>query len=102
MYPISELKAGVVKEPVEPLVCSECESPVKPDVVLFGEKLSNNIMASIPLISQADLVFVMGTSLKVSPFNMLVSVIYKATPTVLVNFEDVMTARTNLDKFLFL
>lgn len=101
-YPIEKLKECLLKEPLEPLICENCKKPVKPDVVLFGEKLSTNIMESIPLIKEADLVMVLGTSLKVAPFNLLVSVINKNTPTVLINFEDVMTSKTNLNKFLFL
>lgn len=60
------------------------------------------MMDCVPLISAADLVFVMGTSLKVFPFNMLVTVIKKDTPTVLVNFDDVMSSSGTPEKFLFL
>lgn len=87
---------------MEALICSECESPVKPDVVLFGEKITMDIMSQVGLIVSADLVMVLGTSLRVYPFNMLVNLIDKNTPTVLINFEDVVTSRTNLNKFLFL
>jgi NAD+-dependent protein deacetylase SIR2 len=77
--------------PMKPLICELCETPVKPDVVLFGEQLTVNLMDYVHLIGQADLVFVLGTSLKVYPFNILVQVISKETPTVLINFEDVLS-----------
>lgn len=76
---------------------------MKPDVILFGEKLPINLMAEANHIQEADLVFVMGTSLKVFPFNMLVRVINKNTPVVLVNYDDVMsTGGYGFNKFLFL
>lgn len=85
------------------LKCDKCNAPVKPDVVLFGESLPTNLMAEVRHIQEADLVFIMGTSLKVFPFNMLVNTINKQTPVVLVNYEDVVTTKGyKFQKFLFL
>lgn len=48
--------------------CDECGALIKPDVVLYGEALDNNVMdEAINEISKADLLLVAGTSLKVYP-----------------------------------
>lgn len=60
-------------------------------------------MAEVSHIQKADLVFIMGTSLKVFPFNMLVNVINKQTPVVLVNYDDVVSSKGyGFGKYLFL
>lgn len=60
-------------------------------------------MSEVQVLSKADLVFVMGTSLKVFPFNMLPSVIDKNCPVVLINFEDVVSGKyEKIERFLFL
>ena len=85
--------------------CDLCGTPVKPEVVLFGEPLRHNLLQEASKIRLADLVFVMGTSLKVFPFNLLVSCINLNTPVVLINYDDVIggsSHRTNFKKFLFL
>lgn len=82
------------------LNCQKCEAPIKPDVILFGEKLSVDLLKEAGNLKEADLVFVMGTSLKVFPFNAIVSIIPKETPLVLINFENSLNSSFN--KFLFL
>lgn len=100
-YPIEALTEKVYESKI--LNCEKCQSPVKPDVILFGEKLPINLMAEVPHIQEADLVFIMGTSLKVFPFNTLVRVINKNSPVVLVNYDDVVTTKGyKFTKYLFL
>ncbi|HEY5977628.1 MAG TPA: NAD-dependent protein deacylase [Solirubrobacterales bacterium] len=49
-------------------VCSACEGPVKPDVVLFGEMLPESAMAEATrLAERADLMLCVGSSLVVFP-----------------------------------
>lgn len=49
-------------------ICSSCEGPVKPDVVLFGELLPERAMARAQdLAEQADLMLCIGSSLAVFP-----------------------------------
>jgi NAD-dependent deacetylase len=49
-------------------VCSTCRGAVKPDVVLFGELLSENAMARAgELAERADLMLCVGSSLAVHP-----------------------------------
>jgi NAD-dependent SIR2 family protein deacetylase len=73
-------------------------------VVLFGENLNVNLMQEAMHIAAADLVFIMGTSLKVFPFNMLIGLINQNTPVVLVNYDDVLGGghKGSIKKLLFL
>jgi NAD-dependent deacetylase len=49
-------------------VCSSCGGPVKPDVILFGELLSEGAMARArDLAQRADLMLCVGSSLAVHP-----------------------------------
>lgn len=79
----------------------DCEKKgvVKPDIIFFGEKLPNSFFSKFEEVSKADLVFVMGTSLKVFPFASLLTGVKKTTPLVLVNYENPGVKR---DNFLFL
>ena len=55
--------------------CSECEGPVKPDVVLFGELLPEQAIADAQsLAARADLMLCVGSSLEVYPVAGLPSV----------------------------
>lgn len=48
--------------------CSKCGSMVRPDIVLYGENLSNKAMTeAVNKISEADMLIVSGTSLSVYP-----------------------------------
>eukprot|EP01033_Poteriospumella_lacustris_P001142 gene1142-836_t len=63
---------------------------IKPDIVFFGESLPPSFNANAELMAEADLVIVMGTSLKVFPFAMLVDTMFcpATTPLVLINREN--------------
>jgi NAD-dependent deacetylase len=55
--------------------CTDCEGPVKPDVVLFGEFLPERAMAEAEaLAARADLMLCVGSSLEVYPVAGLPSV----------------------------
>jgi NAD-dependent deacetylase len=55
--------------------CSDCQGPVKPDVVLFGELLPADAMAEAEsLAARADLMLCVGSSLEVYPVAGLPSV----------------------------
>ena len=63
-----EFDAMYIKHSKGACTCDECGALIKPDVVLYGEALDNNVMAeAISEISKADLLLVAGTSLKVYP-----------------------------------
>ncbi|MBM7570675.1 NAD-dependent protein deacylase [Aquibacillus albus] len=55
-------------------VCNQkaCEDILKPDIVLFGDPITEHGNAE-SVIQQSDFILVMGTSLLVSPFNLLPS-----------------------------
>ncbi len=73
------------------LRCEKCDSPVKPDVVFFGQSLPEIFLKKAFEVSKADLLIVMGTSLMVAPFNSLVYMVEKGTPMVLINKEKTET-----------
>ena len=56
-------------------ICSRCQGPVKPDVVLFGELLPADAMAEAEsLAARADMMLCVGSSLEVYPVAGLPSV----------------------------
>ncbi|XP_054627822.1 NAD-dependent protein deacetylase sirtuin-3, mitochondrial isoform X3 [Dunckerocampus dactyliophorus] len=65
--------------------CPTCKGIVKPDIVFFGEELPLqffNYLTDFPL---ADLLIVMGTSLKVEPFASLAGAVRGSVPRLLIN-----------------
>mmetsp|Transcript_32983 Transcript_32983/g.129436 ORF Transcript_32983/g.129436 Transcript_32983/m.129436 type:complete len:175 (-) Transcript_32983:319-843(-) len=81
-------------------VCNVCcdrpveqgeEKPIlKPDIVFFGEKLVNAFFDNVNAdIENADLMIVMGTSLKVAPVARLPSLLDAKVPRILINREVV-------------
>ena len=51
--------------------CDKCGSPVKSDVVFYGESLTDEFFEKSYDVLNADLVFIAGTSLEVPPFSLL-------------------------------
>lgn len=110
--PITDFFAHVAMEKV--MYCSTCNVPeaegpdaarigiVKPDIIFFGESLPMRFLASMRQMLEADLVFVMGTSLKVFPFAGLLDLIAPAVPVVLVNRENPGRIDTSRHPMLFL
>ena len=77
----------------------ECGGPVKPDIVFFGESLpASFVNAALNVSSDTDLLIVIGTSLKVAPFNQMVNIVGEAVPKVLINLEDTATAGYDFDE----
>jgi len=77
----------------------ECSGFVKPDIIFFGEAMPASFFQAIDEIDKADLVIVMGTSLKVLPFASLVTMVPNHVPIVYVNRENSKIYR---DNFLFM
>ncbi|KAA1469712.1 NAD-dependent deacetylase sirtuin-2 [Dentipellis sp. KUC8613] len=67
--------------------CEECGGLVKPDIVFFGEALPDSFIKSVPMLSQADLLIIMGTSLTVHPFASLSYLVPEGCPRVLINLD---------------
>jgi NAD+-dependent protein deacetylase sirtuin 2 len=74
-----------------PIVCQSCQKPlVKPETVLFGRSLPSLFFESIDQdLSCTDLLIVAGTSLVVSPANLLVQSIRDDCIRVVVNRDPV-------------
>ncbi|KAF1331541.1 Nad-dependent histone deacetylase sir2-like protein, partial [Globisporangium splendens] len=86
-YPNDAIREDVLSQRVP--MCSACNAEdgiVKPDIVFFGESLPRRFHDSIKSDeNEADLVLVMGSSLKVNPVRSIVGRIRKHTPMVLIN-----------------
>jgi hypothetical protein len=91
VYPNDSIREDVAKQRVP--MCTNCHSEngiIKPDIVFFGESLPRRFHDSIKNDEdEADLVLVMGSSLKVNPVRSIVGRIHKNTPMVLINREPV-------------
>lgn len=74
---------------VEPYpVCPDCQVPMKPDVVLFEEPLPEDTFREAILeVAKTDLMLVIGTSLTVSPANMLVNYRNPHSKLVIINMS---------------
>lgn len=51
--------------------CKSCDGLVKSDVILFGEKMPDSIETAMDLALSCDLVMIIGSSLTVSPANLI-------------------------------
>eukprot|EP00742_Colponemidia_sp_Colp-10_P018697 GILJ01021617.1.p1 GENE.GILJ01021617.1~~GILJ01021617.1.p1 ORF type:complete len:368 (-),score=53.51 GILJ01021617.1:68-1171(-) len=82
--------------------CTLCGSIIKPDIIFFKESLSESfrerVFADLPA---ADLLLIIGTSLKVQPFNLLIDFVPETTPRVLINREEVASIRKTGAGFRF-
>ncbi|CAN0212804.1 unnamed protein product, partial [Discosporangium mesarthrocarpum] len=80
-----------------------CGGVIKPDITFFGEKLSSSVNRSLEHDrKKADLVLVMGTSLKVAPVSRILQYMPAHVPQarqVLVNRELVCPPRAVSDGF---
>jgi NAD-dependent deacetylase sirtuin 2 len=82
-----------------PCYCQTCGAPVKHDVVFFGENLPSRFLSNhITDFQRCDMLFVIGTSLHVSPFNTLQRRI-SFVPRILINREVVGEDGLNAFKF---
>ncbi|CEG35649.1 nad-dependent histone deacetylase sir2-like protein [Plasmopara halstedii] len=91
MYPNDAIREDVQNQRVP--MCRSCNSPdgiIKPDIVFFGESLPRRFHDSVKTDEgEADLVLVMGSSLKVNPVRSIVGRFKKDTPMILINREPV-------------
>ncbi|KAF7698976.1 hypothetical protein HF521_003718 [Silurus meridionalis] len=65
--------------------CSFCSATVKPNVVFFGEDLPETYFQHETDFPKADLLIIMGTSLKIEPFASLVNTVKPRVPRLLLN-----------------
>ena len=73
----------------------ECQGPIKPKIIFFGEDTEHvaQMCDDEEFKSQWDLQIILGTSLKVGPFNRIVDGV--EVPQVLINMEN--TAHNGYD-----
>lgn len=82
--------------------CSRCKGLVKPDIVFFGEALPEVFHRKLRLLPEADLLFVIGTSLQVQPFASLTYFVPRSCPRVLINLEQAGDLGSRNDDVLLL
>lgn len=84
---MEEVRKAIEEENV--LHCDECNGPIKPNLVLYGETINEENLKKTPRIKDAEVVFIIGTTLKVMPFNVLA---YSTNPNcsrIVINMERV-------------
>uniref|UniRef100_A0AC34QC30 NAD-dependent protein deacetylase n=1 Tax=Panagrolaimus sp. JU765 TaxID=591449 RepID=A0AC34QC30_9BILA len=68
--------------------CTACRGVIKPDIVFFGENLPERFYdLHLQDLGDADLLFIMGTSLQVHPVAGLIEVVRSDVPRILFNLE---------------
>lgn len=78
----------------------ECGGVMRPDITFFGEPLAKAVSRAIDSDAKtADLVIVMGTSLKVAPVSRIISHMPRTAPQVLINRELVSPPKQLSDGF---
>lgn len=85
-YSIEDLRESVDNQQIP--VCKECGGQIKPGIVFFGQKTNIEDEDIIYDSENADLLIVIGTSLRVSPVSDIPRVMCK-TPSILINRESV-------------
>ena len=81
--------------------CEKCRvGMVKPDIVFFGEMLSDDFYAKQSLVRQGDLVLIMGTGLQVFPFAGLINDANIKSPVIY--FNNVRGTTDFYNPFLFI
>ena len=80
--------------------CTRCRNgAIKPSVVFFHEALPKRFHSCLKVdIKQADLVLVMGSSMRVAPVSKMLSLFSTAAPAVLVN-RDRVTGQADQSQF---
>ena len=71
-------------------LCPQCQQPLRTETVMFGQPLpTGSLDAAIKAVSEADLLFVIGTSLIVQPVNTLPDIaLRRGVPLVMLNLDD--------------
>jgi NAD-dependent deacetylase sirtuin 2 len=97
---IDTVKAAILDDQIPR--CVSCKGYVKPDIVFFGESLPKRYFElSMSDLPRADLLLVLGTSLKVQPFASLIDHVVDTCPRVLINREAVGLAAGDSDDDIF-
>lgn len=101
-FPDDVMKEHVFKGQVPRCADKDCDGLVKPDIVFFGEALPKSFYDNRHVPGQADMAFIMGTSLTVHPFAGLPDLVNETCPRVLFNMERVGSLGSQADDVLVL
>lgn len=88
-YPDELMKEAIKSGDVPYCLKIDCDGAVKPDVVFFGQSLPDEFDEKMQLLPEADMILVMGTSLRVAPVSMIPRQVRPDIPRVLINRERV-------------
>lgn len=89
-YPDDLMERAIETGEVPYCLDEGCRRPVKPDVVFFGEELPREFEEKErTMLAEADVMLVLGTSLKVAPSSRLPRGVREGVPRVLINLETV-------------
>jgi NAD-dependent deacetylase len=69
-YLFSDIESKVSQGQVPPQ-CDRCSGIIRPDVVLFGDMLPEYYQEAIRVVRESDLLVIIGSSLEISPVNMI-------------------------------
>ncbi|MGL4367982.1 MAG: SIR2 family NAD-dependent protein deacylase [Brevinemataceae bacterium] len=69
------------------VICPECQSLMKPDIIFFGEYVKN-LEKVLTEIQKADLLFIIGTSLTVYPVSTIPTYCSDSTKIVILNASE--------------
>lgn len=86
-YPAEEAKQAIMNDKIP--ICMFCAGAVKPNVVFFGEDLPEKYFQHAQDFPKADLLMIMGTSLKIEPFASLINTVKSTVPRLLLNRDPV-------------
>nr|GAT49341.1 Sir2 family histone deacetylase HST2 [Mycena chlorophos] len=89
VYDSEKMHAKVLAKETPHCEEARCGGLIKPDIVFFGESLPDEFIRAIPMVAQADLLIVMGTSMTVHPFAGLAERTGPNCPRVLINLDRV-------------
>mmetsp|Transcript_54846 Transcript_54846/g.129360 ORF Transcript_54846/g.129360 Transcript_54846/m.129360 type:complete len:431 (-) Transcript_54846:85-1377(-) len=92
-YSLDEFKEALREDKQDALFAKHGEV-IRPDVVMYGEAINPRFAeCSEPDVAECNCLIVLGTSLKVSPFNTLVGRVGIDVPRVLINRDPVAVER---------
>ncbi|MGB9750326.1 MAG: SIR2 family NAD-dependent protein deacylase [Caldisericia bacterium] len=94
-YNLKEIKEKIFNEKIPK--CDLCDGLIRPDIVFYGENVKNYDLA-VKWVSNADLLLVIGTSLKVFPASYLPSI--TKGKVVIINKGDI--SLSHLNRYIFI
>ncbi|TGZ72210.1 hypothetical protein CRM22_002221 [Opisthorchis felineus] len=88
LYSLEFMAESVMNDKIPKCQAKSCDGVVKPDIVFFGEALPDKFHTNVnPDFSVCDLLIIIGTSLTVAPFCMLVDKVGAGVPRLYINRE---------------